>query len=321
MAEQFASVARSAGDPAVMLVADRLAGYNLHFAGDQPATQRRVERLLDLYKAPMDPRHRFWFLHDQRVAAHDLLARSLWLQGLVDQAAEHARASLGEAEATSSTLSICEALRLAVAPIALATGDLTAAERAVAMLIEHAIRHDAAYWKIVARCLEGELQIRRGAFAEGTALLSEALGNCEKTGWAVCYPAFKGVLAEGLAELGRPSEALFAVEQALAAADRGGESWSVAELLRLKGECLLKEGADRSESAADDCFAAAFDTARQQGALFWELRAATSCARLRIEQGRPHDARQVLAPVYERFTEGFETADLKAAHRLLASLG
>jgi predicted ATPase len=182
------------------------------------------------------------------------------------------------------------------------------------------MRLTAAYWKIVAGCLEGELHIRRGAFADGTALLSEALGKCEKTGWAVCYPAFKGVLAEGLAELGRPVEALIAIEQALAAADRGGESWSVAELLRVKGECLFKEGGNGSASAAEGCFAGALEVARRQGALFWELRAAMSFARLRQSQSRPRDARQILAPVHDRFTEGFETSDLKAAGRLLASL-
>ncbi len=320
MAERFAAAAGRAGDPAVALVADRLAGYILQFGGDQPGTQRCVERLLDLYSAPMDPRHRFWFLHDQRVAAHDLLARSLWLQGFVDQAAEHARACLAEAEGTGNSLSICEALRLAVGPIALATGDLGTAERAVAMLNDHAARHQTSYWRIVGRCLEGELLIRRGALTNGAALLREALDSSEKTGWAVCYPAFRGVLAEGLAGLGRPGEALSAVEQGLAAAERGGESWSVAELLRIKGQCLLEEAKDQCEAAAEACFAKAFDIARQQGALFWELRAAEGFARLRLRQGRPQDARQILAPVYDRFTEGFETSDLKAAGRLLATL-
>jgi predicted ATPase len=188
-------------------------------------------------------------------------------------------------------------------------------------LTEYSTRHNSIYFMIAGRCLEGELLIRRGAFVNGATLLSEALDSCEKTGWAVCYPAFKGVLAQGLAGLGRLAEALFAVEQALAAADRGGERWSVAELLRIKGECLLGKGGDRSESAAEDCFAGALDVARQQGALFWELRVAMSLAGLRVSQGRLIHARQILAPVHDRFTEGFETADMKAADRLLRALG
>jgi predicted ATPase/DNA-binding winged helix-turn-helix (wHTH) protein len=318
MADRFSRVADRADDPAVALVADRLLGYTIQFGGDLAAARHRIERVLDLYGAPMELRHRVWFLHDQRVAAHDLLARSLWLQGFVDQAAEHALACLEEAEATDNSLSICEAIRLATGPIALATGNLVAAERAVSMLIDHATRYDTTYWKIAGRCLEGELLIRRGAFEKGVALLSDALGSCEKIGWAVCYPAFQGVLAEGLAGLGRLLEALAAVEKAMAAADRGGERWSVAELLRIKGEILLEKGGDRSETAAEECFAGALDVARQQGALFWELRAALSLARLRGRQGRPDDAKQILAPVYDRFTEGFETADLLAARALLA---
>jgi len=319
--ERFADVAGTAGDPAVALVADRLAGYSLQFGGDLAAAQRRIERVLERYRAPMDRRHRFWFMHDQRVAAHDLLARSLWLRGFVDQAAAHARACLEEAEAGDNSLSICEAIRLAVGPIALATGDLAGAERAVATLTDHAKRRSSmTYWNIVESCLEGELLIRRGACAPGVALLSEALGRCEKTRWAICYPGFKGVLAEGLAGLGRAADALAAVEQAVAAADRGGERWYLAELMRIKAACLLEQDGERHETAAAACFAAALDVARQQGALFWELRAAIGLSRLRLRQDRPSDARAVLAPVYARFTEGFETSDLRSARELLGAL-
>ena len=320
--ERFADVARRAGDPAVALVADRLAGYSLQFAGDLAAAQRCIERVLERYRAPMDRRQRFWFMHDQRVAAHDLLARSLWLQGFVDQAAAHARACLEEAEASDNSLSVCEAIRLAVAPIALATGDLAGAERAVATLIDHAKRRSSmTYWNIVGSCLEGELLIRHGAFANGVALLSDALGRCERTGWAVCYPGFKGVLAEGLVGLGRAADALAAADRAVTAAERGGEGWYLAELLRIKGACLLDRGSgEQFEAAAEDCFNGALAVAREQGALFWELRAAMGLAGLRVRQGRPKDAREVLAPVHARFTEGFETADLRSARELLSGL-
>ena len=302
------------------LVAERIAAYTLQFSGNQPAAQRAINRVLDLYGAPMDLRRKTWFLHDQRLAAQDMLARSLWLQGFVDQAAEQARATLKEAEASHNLLSTCEALRLAVCPITLATGDLVAAERAVVALTEHSTRHNSIYFMIAGRCLKGELLIRRGAFADGVALLNQALESCTRDGWAVCYPAFKGVLAEGLAGLGRLGDALIAVEQALEASSRGGESWSVPELLRIKGECLRSEGSERFELKAEDCFALALDAATKQGALFWELRAALGLAHLHIAQSRPDDARQILGPVYDRFTEGFDTADLKAARSALSTL-
>jgi predicted ATPase len=129
-----------------------------------------------------------------------------------------------------------------------------------------------------------------------------------------------GALAEGVAGLGRLSEALAAVDQALAKADAGGERYYVPELLRIKGELLLRETGDECVAAAENCFDRALTVAREQDALFWELRGALSLARLRTRQDRPDEARQILAPVYDRFTEGFETADLRAARAMLESL-
>jgi predicted ATPase len=135
----------------------------------------------------------------------------------------------------------------------------------------------------------------------------------------LCYPEFLGALAEGLAGLGRITEAIAAVERALGRVERGGELWNLAELLRLKGELLIQQAADQSISAAEGCFVRALDVARQQGALFWELRSALSLARLRVRQGRRDDVRPILAPAYHKFTEGFETADMRAARAMLES--
>jgi predicted ATPase len=94
----------------------------------------------------------------------------------------------------------------------------------------------------------------------------------------------------------------------------------VAELLRIKGELVLSEGGPDAAAAAENHFSRALDWARRQGALSWELRAATSLARLWRDQNRAKAAREILAPVYDRFTEGFETTDLKAAKLLLDEL-
>jgi predicted ATPase len=99
-----------------------------------------------------------------------------------------------------------------------------------------------------------------------------------------------------------------------------GHGWYAPELLRIKGEVLLQQAADQSTLAAEDCFNQAAHMAREQGALFWELRVAVSVARLRVSQGRHHEARASLASIYDRFTEGFATADLQAARTLLEGL-
>jgi predicted ATPase len=116
---------------------------------------------------------------------------------------------------------------------------------------------------------------------------------------------------------GRIREALVTINQALASADRGGERYYYPELLRIKGELLFQDATAEPVSAPEDCFRAALDAARQQRALFWELRGALSLARLRVTEGCRNGAKAILAPIYDQFTEGFETADLRAARDIL----
>ena len=119
---------------------------------------------------------------------------------------------------------------------------------------------------------------------------------------------------------GQAAEGLAVVNDALERSQSNEERWCIAELLRIKGELVLLEHAPDAAAAAEDHFRQALDWARRQGALSWELRAATSLARMWRSQGRSEAARELLAPVYDRFTEGFETADLKTAEALLSDL-
>jgi predicted ATPase len=127
--------------------------------------------------------------------------------------------------------------------------------------------------------------------------------------------------AEGLATTGQIADALDAIADAFARAERTGELWQFPEFLRVKGELLLSRGPAPQAAAAEDYFQRARDCARRQGALSWELRAATSLARLLRDQGRSADAVSCLQPIYDRFTEGFSTADLITAKQLLGEFG
>jgi predicted ATPase len=119
---------------------------------------------------------------------------------------------------------------------------------------------------------------------------------------------------------GEIPQALAAIEVAIERSEQREERWYLAELLRIKGELLLRDSAASAAGTAADCFQASLDWARRQAALSWELRTATSLARLRRDNGDVLAARDVLAPVYGRFTEGFGTTDLKAAKELLDEL-
>jgi predicted ATPase len=115
-------------------------------------------------------------------------------------------------------------------------------------------------------------------------------------------------------------EGLAPIEEAIARSLRSGQLWSLADLLRIKGALILGEGARGAAAVAEDHFLQGLDLARRQGARSWELRCATSLARLWCDQARSKEARELLAAVYDRFTEGYATADLRTAKALLEEL-
>jgi predicted ATPase len=202
------------------------------------------------------------------------------------------------------------------------TGDFATADREIARLIDVATGLNAPLWETAGHFLKGKLLVERGEFAQGSLVLRDAFETCDRTGWRLSYEEFKCALALGLAGTGGLDEALVTVDDAMAADREGadGHGWYAPELLRVKGEVLLQQAADQSALAAEDCFNQAAQMAREQGALFWELRIALSVARLSVSQGRHREAREQLALVYDRFTEGFATADMQAARILLEGL-
>ncbi len=150
-------------------------------------------------------------------------------------------------------------------------------------------------------------------------LLRAGLDEFGEAGSAVLrFIAF--LMAEALGRAGQNADGLAAIDEAIARSERTEERWAMAELVRVKGELLLLQGASGAAAAAEGHFRQALDWARRQGSLSWELRAATSLARLLRNQDLPAEGLAILQPVYERFTEGFETADLLAAKRLLDEL-
>ena len=244
----------------------------------------------------------------------------LWLLGFPEQAVRTAQSSVDGAQASGHALSLCNALAQAACPVAHFVGDLATAEHLVTMLIEHSEQHALAVWQIWGRCWKGVLLIRRGEFATGLPLLQAALDELRTTGYVLRYTGFLGVLAEALGAVGQVAEALITIGEALARSELGEGRWNLSELLRVKGELLLLEGAPDAIAAAEDHFRDALDWARRHGALSWELRTATSIARFWCDQARSDEAIALLTPVYDRFSEGFDTADLTAAKALIDEL-
>ena len=319
-AQRFRDLTAKQPEPADRLIADRMIGTVLHYVGDQTNARRHIERMLSGY---LDPRHRshtIRFVWDQRVAGEMILALILWLQGFPDQAVRTAQRTIESARASDHTISLCYTLARAACPVALWVGDLAAAERYVSMLLDHSARLAMAVWQAEGRCFKGALLIKRGRHRTGLRLLRTGLDELIETGSVVRYTAFLGALAEGLAGAERIPEGLATVEEALERSGSNEERWCIAELLRVKGELILLENAPNAAAAAEDHCWQALDWARRQGTLSWELRATASLARIWRDQGRSKEAHELLARVYDHFTEGFDTADLKATKALLDEL-
>jgi predicted ATPase/DNA-binding winged helix-turn-helix (wHTH) protein len=317
LAQRFCALAASRSDPDDRLIADRLMGVSKYFLGDQPSARRHIEHMLAHYLPPARRPEIIRFQFEQRVTARAFLARVLWLQGFPDQATRTAESSIDDARATNNAMSLCYALAHAACPILLWVGDLAGAERHVGTLLDHSTKHALAHWHAWGRGHQGVLVIQRGDVVTGLRLLRAGFDELGEAQHDLRYGVFQGNLALGLAQAGQVSRGLAAIEEAIA---RSEERWPIAEFLRVKGELLLLLGAQDAAAAAEDHFRQALDWARRQGALSWELRAAMSLARLLRDQGRPADALALLQPVYDRFTERFDTADLKAAKALLDAL-
>ena len=176
-----------------------------------------------------------------------------------------------------------------------------------------------ALWIDWASILRGWARGEQEASAEAIAEMRKGLDAARATGAVLWTPYWLALLASVHGRLGQAQEGLVATAEALTLVARTGERFWEAELQRLKGQLLLQAD-PANQPEAEACFHRAIDIARLQKARSWELRAATSLARLWQGQGRPDDARELLSPHYDWFTEGFETADLKAAKALLDAL-
>jgi predicted ATPase len=196
-------------------------------------------------------------------------------------------------------------------------GDNAALEQRVAELISVATEQGFPHWGGVGTIYRGWLQANDGNVTRGLCLLRSGSAAHRSTGAESLRPYHIALLARVYEIAEQIEEAAAQLDDALQIVEKTGERWFAAELNRHKGELLLRQG---HPEAAEELYRKALSIAREQEAKLWELRAAASLARLQRGQGRHAEARDLLAPVYGRFTEGFDTADLKEAKELLGEL-
>jgi predicted ATPase/DNA-binding winged helix-turn-helix (wHTH) protein len=314
------SISEEGVDASHLLAGERIIGLSLHYLGEQSRARQQIENALRRPVDPLNQPHDVRSSFDHHVTLRSFHARILWLQGFSDQAMRTAKENVEEALGLNHELSLANALVQAACPIAFYIGDLVAAEHFVCMLLDHSTKHALGPWQAWGRCFEGMLLVKRGDTVTGVQRLNTAVSSLRDIGYAVYYVAFAGELAEALGRAGQTAHGLATIDEALARSDRSKERWCVAELLRIKGELVVLQETSGATRTAEEYFQQSLDWARRQGALSWELRTATSLARLMLNRGEPEPAKQLLAPVFRCFTEGFDTADLKAAKGFLDTL-
>jgi predicted ATPase/DNA-binding winged helix-turn-helix (wHTH) protein len=309
-----------ATNPADLAIGDRLVGISLHYLGEQAQARRHLENVLTR-RVDAAANSMVRIQYDRKLAARAFLPRVLWLQGFPDQAMHEADSVVRDADEAGQALALCLALSPGACPVALLAGDLTTAERFIALLHARAAALGLGFWQAEARCNEAILLAMRGDVAAGLLIFHPSVRELVgyHTNWNVT--GFHVMMAAALAKAGAAAEGLKMAEEALARSQRDGELWCVPELLRVRGECLLLTGARDAAVAAEAEFRRSLDWARRQEALSWELRSATSLARLLRDNNGHEAARRLLAPVYQRFREGLATADLLTARHLLETIG
>jgi len=241
-----------------------------------------------------------------------------WLVGRPDGASTSARAAIACARSQPNPIDLPMALWLA-AQVHVWRGDLDDAARLVDEGRTLAVEHAFGLWNAVLRGAAGEIHLARGDAALAGVELSGALEDLRRLGVLAHVPAILAGIADVSLRVGRLSEALAAVDDGLELVGTTLSRLHAAELWRIRGEALAARG-DPSDVVAES-FGRALEIAGSQGARAFELRAATVLARRLAARGRTADARAMLVPRYEAFSEGLDTADLRAAHVLLRALG
>ena len=291
-----ACVYRTLGDPRAAL------RHSLPLRRRQPASPDLVQASRTMF--------------DQQVAALTTLGDVLWVSGCPDQSREVCDEAVQHAERLNHVPSMAYCLVFSAAQVAVLCGDAARMAQCHEALAQVAHAHEPfTDW---VHGIQALIHIRRGDAASGVALLKDALSHRDPAWFHRVYVYFQTALAEGLCHLGAHDEGLALIDEAIAGAFREEDFWCLPDSYRIKGDLLLGASGLAGAEAAEAAYRAGLDCAAGQGALSWELRGATALAALRLRQDDPAGAEAVLRATYSRFTEGFETADLRQARALLA---
>jgi predicted ATPase len=318
LASQFLALAEKQRVTGPLLVAHRLMGTSLSTTGDLVEGRRHLDKAIALYDraehSPLATR----FGQDVGVVILAWRSWTTWVLGYPEAALADVELAVKNAREIGHAPTLIYALFFASSTHAFC-GNYATARALCYELVALAHEKRASFWEAQAMSYRSCLLALTGEAADAVHMITSALSAYHSTAATVFMPWYLSTLARAYAKLGQFDDAWRCVREALTTVETTKERWFEPEVHRFGGEiALMLPQGDAAEAEA--YFERAFVVARQQQAKSWELRAAMSLARLWRDQGNPPQARELLAPVYGWFTEGFDTRDLKEAKALLEEL-
>jgi predicted ATPase len=331
---QLLGLAERVRDPGLLVEAHGTRGVTCLYLGEFAAARRHFEQSLALYDPQQHRSHALLYGQDPGAAAREYLALALWWLGYPDQAVRQSQAAIAYARELSHPFSLAFVLGLAGILHNCRREPQIAYELAAEVMVL-ANEYGLAHWLAQGVLVRSRALIQQRREKEGVEHTQQVLETWRSEGKALGRPTSLAVLAEAYGAMGQLKQGLNLLAEAVTTVNSSGERQWEAEVYRLKGELtLLQYGGQRAEGGvpsahysppstqaeAEACFLKAIEVARCQGAKSLELRVVLSLSRLWQQQGKKAAARQLLAEIYDWFTEGFDTADLQEAKSLLEVL-
>jgi TOMM system kinase/cyclase fusion protein len=317
LGERILNIAQSSQDPSFLIEAHLVLGMILFHMGELVPSFEHLERGLALYEPQQHRELAFVYGRDPVVQCLDYMSWILFDLGYPDQALEKREEALKLAHQLAHPYSLVIALLWSAWSYHFRREASAVQEQAEAV-IALCTEHNFPVWLGAGIILRGWSLAEQGEIEKGIAQMREGIAGWRAAGSETGVPKMHSILAEMLGKAGQIDEGLALLTEALATMERTNEHWGDAEAHRIKGELMLMQGADEAEVEA--CYHQAIEVARRQQARLRELRATVSLSRLWQKQGKTEEAGQMLQEIYDWFTEGFDTKDLKEAKSLLEEL-
>jgi predicted ATPase len=315
---QFLTEAKRDNDSAVLCIAHRIMGTTCVTTGEFSKGLQHLERAQALYDAQQHAGYRFQYGQDIGVAALCYMSWAQWHLGHVEQALETAAKAIKRAEELSHPHSLVYA-------VCHARGFIDFFRRAyvtqsyASSIVSLCIENGFSHWVNCGRIFEGWAKICEDNVEQGIEVLRSGVAGWQQKGARLWLPIFLTMEAEACLKTNRVDAALKVIEEALLISEETGERWAIAEVLRVKASILQAAGVSEAKQI-ETVLLNSLEIARGQQARCWELRAACDLAYLWQGQGEESKARRLLRAVYNQFTEGSDTADLRAARACMSSL-